>query len=164
LIGGNTMSIRILVVTIGVVLTACAMNAQESTKAAKIERILALTASETATNQMFDQLKAMVASQVPVGSTPEQRAKAQALQGQLFDLMKSRLSADKLRPHYLKIYDEIFSDDEVGAILTFYESPAGRALISTLPVFVAKIMTMMQAELADFPSEIQRIIKEVYAK
>jgi len=86
----------------GLVLLASLAAAQELTKAAKIERLLALTSADATINQMFDQMKTqmktMTASLMPAGTTPEQRAQAEDVQAKVLDLVKSRMSWEKLRP------------------------------------------------------------------
>src|SRR5271166_1574964 len=106
--------IRVLIAT----LVVCGFlgSAQELTKEAKIERILALTNAQAVMDQMFTQIKTMTASMMPPGSTPERSAKAQEVQEKLLDFVKDRMSWDKVRPKYVKIYDETFSDEEITGI------------------------------------------------
>jgi len=47
-------------------------GAQELTKEAKIERLLDAMNADATINQLFDQIKAMTAAQMPPGATPEQ--------------------------------------------------------------------------------------------
>jgi uncharacterized protein len=149
---------------LGVIVAGFAANAQELTKQGKIERILALTNADATVNQIFSQIKTMVASQAPSGATPEQIAKAQEIQDKLLDLIKGRISWDKIRPQYLRIYDETFSVEEIDGIFAFYESPAGRAMLEKMPSLISKAMTVAQSQMADIMPEIERISKEVIQK
>ena len=149
----------IAVLTFGLTVAGLVASAQELTKQAKIERILALTKSEAMLDQMFGQIKTMAASQLPPGST-EQTAKAQEIQGKIMDLVKARMSWDKMRPKYVKLYDETYSDEEVNGIFVFYQSAAGRAMLEKMPLIISKTMTLVQSEMGDIMPEIQRIVKE----
>jgi uncharacterized protein len=142
----------------------CFLSGQQLTKDTKIERLLDLTNASRVIDQVFTQMKSMNASQIPPGSTPEQKAKAQEVHGKIMDLVKSRIGWDKLRPHYLKMYSETFSEEEIDGLLTFYESPAGKAMIEKMPVVMSKTMAMVRELMGDLMPEIQRIAKEVAAR
>jgi hypothetical protein len=135
-------------------------GAQELTKEAKIQRLLTVMNADSLIDQMFEQIKAMTASQVPPGATPEQIAKAREIQGKVMDVVKAHISWEKMRPQYVKLYEETFSDDEVNGMLAFYESPSGRAMLAKMPALVGKIMEVAQAQMKDVLPEIQRIVKE----
>lgn len=144
--------IRVLIGTL--VVCGSFASAQELTKEAKIERILALTNAQAVMDQMFAQIKTSTASMMPAGSTPEQSAKVQEIQEKLLDFVKDRMSWDKVRPKYVKIYDETFSDEEITGILAFYQAPAGRAMLEKLPTLISKSMSVAQSQMTDIMPEI----------
>jgi hypothetical protein len=137
--------------------------AQES-KDAKIERLLDAMNAQSTIDQMFEQIKAMTASQIPPGATPEQAAKAHELQSKIMDLIKARMGWERMRPQYAKMYGETFSDQEISGMLAFYQSPAGRAMLSKMPALMAKVMELTQAQMADLLPEIQRITRDAMPK
>jgi uncharacterized protein len=139
-------------------------GAQELTKEAKIERLLTVMNADNMIDQMFEQIKAMTAAQVPPGSTPQQIAQAREVQTKILDLVKARISWEKMRPQYVKLYAETFSDEEIGGMLAFYGSPAGRAMLEKMPALVTKIMEVAQGQMKDVLPEIQRIIRESIPK
>jgi uncharacterized protein len=139
-------------------------SAQELTKEAKIERLLTVMNADNMIDQMFEQIKAMTAAQVPPGSTPEQIAQARQVQTKILDLVKARISWEKMRPQYVKLYAETFSDEEISGMLAFYGSPAGRAMLDKMPALVTKIMEVAQGQMKDVLPEIQRIIRESVPK
>ncbi|HCC56139.1 MAG TPA: hypothetical protein DEQ47_02540 [Solibacterales bacterium] len=135
-------------------------SGQQLSKEARIERLLTLTNAAANVDRMFDQLKAMAASQMPPGSTPEQQAQARQMQARVMDAIKARMNWEKMRPQYVKLYDETFSDQEIDGMLAFYESPAGRAVLQKMPLLMQKSMSLGMAQVADVMPEIQRIVKE----
>jgi hypothetical protein len=139
-------------------------GAQELTKEAKIERLLTVMNADNMIDQMFEQIKAMTAAQVPPGTSPEQVAQARQVQTKIMDLVKARISWEKMRPQYVKLYAETFSDKEISGMLAFYGSPAGRAMLEKMPALVTKIMGVAQAQMKDILPEIQRIIRESVPK
>ena len=94
-------------------------GAQELTKEAKIEHLLTVMNADNMIDQMFEQIKAMTAAQVPPGTSPEQVAQARQVQTKIMDLVKARISWEKMRPQYVKLYAETFSDEEISGMLAF---------------------------------------------
>jgi len=135
-------------------------GAQELTKEAKIERLLTVVNADNMIDQMLDQIKAMSASQLPPGTTPAQAAQAREIQNKVMDLVKARISWEKMRPQYVKLYAETFSDEEISGMLAFYGSPAGHAMLEKMPTLLTKIMQVAQGQIQDIMPEIQRIIRE----
>jgi hypothetical protein len=132
--------------------------AQELTKEAKIERILALTKADAIIDQMLSQMKALMASQMPADTTPEDRARQVQVQGKMADAIKGLMA--KIRPQQIKIYNDIFSDDEINGLLAFYESPAGRSYLAKMPLIMSQMMIAVQADMKDFQAEIQGAVQE----
>jgi hypothetical protein len=151
---------RSAVLTSALFIAASLGSAQEFSKEAKIERLLMLMNVEATMNQVFEQTKAMIPSQMPSTGTPEQRTKAQQLQARILDLVKARMSWDKMRPQYVKVYSETFSDEEIDGILAFYESPAGRAMLKKLPILLSRMMALAQAQMSDLMPEVQHLTRE----
>ena len=135
-------------------------GAQQLTKEAKIQRLLDVMNADAMIDQMLEQIKAMTASQVPPGTTLEQAAKAREIQSKILDLVKARISWEKMRPQYVRLYGETFSEEEISGMLAFYESPSGRAMLAKMPALVTKVMEVAQAQMKDLLPEIQRVIRE----
>jgi uncharacterized protein len=154
----------ILVLTLSCIATAFPAAAQEMTKQAKIERMLTLSHVDRMMDQMMEQIKTITSSQLPANVTPEQRAKVEETTTKIMDLVKQRLSWDKMRPEYVKLYSDTYSDEEVNGILAFYESSAGQAMLEKMPELMAKSMALAQAQMSDILPEIQRISKEAAAQ
>jgi uncharacterized protein len=154
----------IAIFVLGFVFAGALASAQELTKQAKIERLLTVTKADAMLDQTLNQMKGMMASQIPQGGTPEQQARARELQGKILDLVTARMGWDKMRVEFVRIYDELFSEDEINGILAFYQSPAGRATLEKMPQLMTKAMAYAQSQMADLLPEIQRITKEASQK
>jgi uncharacterized protein len=139
-------------------------SGQNLSKEAKIERLLVLMNPVGMMDQVLDQSKAMMTSQMRPSATPAQRSQAQERQARILDLLKARMSWDKLRPQYVKVYSETFSDQEIDGMLAFYQSPAGRAMVQKMPMLLPKIMALAQAQIGDLTPAIQRIMRETQQK
>lgn len=157
----KSISVLMFGLILSILMLGFRANAQELTKDAKIERILVLTKGDAMIDQLFSQIKAMTASQLPRDATAEQRDILQAFQDKLMDLVKTRISPEKLRPQYVKLYRDTFSDEEINGLLAFYESPAGHAMIEKMPLLLANSMALGQAQMSDIMPEIKRLSDEV---
>src|SRR5260370_19631717 len=155
---------RIPILTLTIVITGLLASAQEPTKEAKINRVLALMKADALTDQVFQQMKAMTASMVPADATEKQRAQARELDAKLMDLVKARMGWDKMRPEYVKLYSETFSDGEIDGMLAFYQSPAGRAVLEKMPLLISKSMALAQSHMAGIMQEVERLVKEAIQK
>lgn len=151
----NTIHIEVITLALCSLLYGIPVRGGELTKEAKIERILALTNADAAIEQMLNQAKALLLSQLPAGTTPEDRAKQQIIQEKIMNLMKDM--RNKLHPQDVRIYNDIFSDEEINGLLSFYESPAGRALIQKTPLVISQMTIAMQSEMGNLKQEIERI-------
>ena len=145
----------IIALAIGLVSTGVVASAQQTTKEAKIEKILALTNSTAMLDQLLGPMKTMA---VPPGGSPQERAQAEAAMTKILDLTKGLV--EKLRPEMVKAYSDTFSEEEIDGMLAFYQSPAGRALLEKTPALTGKMMTLMQTQMTQLLPEILRISKE----
>lgn len=91
---------------------------------------------------------------------PEQKEKLEAVREKLAATMREELSWESMKAIYLEIYAQQFSREEVDAMITFYESPAGRALVVKMPAVLQKSSDLMQARLQGLMQKLQVAIKE----
>ena len=140
-------------------------KAQENTKTAKIEELLKLTNAEAMSQQMFGQMRAMTTRQLDTMSGSEE-AKAAAAQtvDKLMSRLQERLSWAKMKPEYVRLYDEVYSDEEITGILAFYKSAAGQALLKKMPILMTKSMEIGQRQMSDLMPELQRITRDAAEK
>jgi hypothetical protein len=141
------------------------LKAQETTKAEKIEELLKVTGAETMSQQIYGQMRAMTTRQIEtMDSSAESKAAAAQMIDKLMTELQDRLSWAKMKPEYVRLYDEVYSDEEITGILAFYKSAAGQALIKKMPLLMTKSMEISQRQLSGLMPEIQRITKEAAEK
>jgi len=140
-------------------------KAQENSKTAKIEELLKLTNAEAMSQQMYGQMSAVASKQLDAGGVSEE-AKAAAAQmiGKLMAQLQERLSWARMKPEYVRLYDEVYSDEEITGIPAFYKSAAGQAFVKKMPLLMTKTMEMAQRQTADLIPDVQRIVREAAQK
>src|SRR6476646_4440702 len=132
-----------------------------SDKTVQIEEMFRLTKPEQMLQQMMQQMHSMQAAQLEkTNLTPEKKAQAQQAMQKMSKVLEERLSWDKMKPIYTKIYDETFTAEELSGIVTFYKSPAGRAMVEKMPMMMSKAMGAVQQQMGDIMQQMQQIVKE----
>ena len=78
--------------------------------------------------------------------------------------MREEMTWDKLRPLYVQIYQESFTQEEIDGLIAFYESPAGVAFVEKMPFVMQKSMSIMQSRMAPMMEKMKAAIKEAIAE
>jgi uncharacterized protein len=115
-------------------------------------------------DKMFDglaaQMKQMAAqqSQIPASATPEQRQKAEELQGKIMDLSMSeaKLMIGKMDA----IYASVYSEAELKAMVAFFKSPEGQSMMAKQPQIMAQMMPLVQEMQQSLMPKMQKLIQD----
>ena len=155
----------VLISSIALLLTASGALAQDAARKAKIEEMFRLMNIDRMMQQVMSQMKAMTEQQISgMKLPPEGQAAAQESQGRIMELVAERMSLEKMKPAYIQLYSEVFTDEELDGILAFYRSPAGRAMLEKTPLLMTKAMALVQKQMGDIQPEIEKMMKELDAK
>ncbi len=109
---------------------------------------------EAAQKQMVDQV--LAGQEV----TPEQRQRIDALVKKSSARMADMLSWEKMQPLYRDIYRQTFSAEDMDAMIAFYGSPAGQAVLDKMPALMQHTMVAMQKMIAPMLQDMQRDLQE----
>lgn len=140
-------------------------HADESTKAAKIDELMRLTKVESMTGKMGGQIRAMMMNQLNAAGLPEEsHAGAAEMMNKVVAQVEERMSWDKLKPEYMKVYADVFSEEEITGIVAFYKTPIGHAMLDKMPLLMSKSMEISQRRMAGLMPEIHRQMQEVMQK
>jgi len=115
---------------------------------------------------MNESMKASMANAAPNGqeSADAQRRATDYLQkfNQLMqEKMIQKFDALDLAAIYVPVYDKYFSIDDIRAMTGFYESPAGKKMVSSMAPMTADAMGAMMPAIMKMTADIQ---KEIYAE
>lgn len=114
-----------------------------------VEALLAATKSES----ILDTLSANMEQTLRTGMTqsmagrritPQQQSFLDNAPQQFAALIKEELTWAHLKPMYVQLYQESFTQEEVDGLLAFYRSPAGEALTKKMPVVAQKTLVLVQ--------------------
>ncbi len=134
-------------------------------KTGLIEKLLVLTNTEKNTENLLEQIKkAQIAQLNELDLPPEKEERAKELQRKIFDLLYDELNWESLKPEYVELYAAAFSEEELGQMVDFYESPAGQRLIEKMPFLVRKSSELVQGRVQKVLPKIRQLMREVVAE
>ncbi len=134
-----------------------------------IKQLLAITHAQKLVDGMrgqFDSLMNNIIQQALKGKTPtaKQQQAIENMKNRMVALIQGELAWGKLEPLYLRLYQESFTEEEVAGMLSFYETPAGQAVIYKMPVLMQKTMVDMQKMIVEITPQMQTIQENFVAE
>ncbi|OQA32666.1 MAG: hypothetical protein BWY57_01787 [Betaproteobacteria bacterium ADurb.Bin341] len=78
----------------------------------------------------------------------------------LVRIFQEEASWEKLEPIYLKIYADLFTQEEVDGMLAFYKSPTGQAMIKKMPAVTHSSMREVQGRLQPIMAKMSALLQE----
>lgn len=100
----------------------------DSAKRREIEKMMRLTGMEKMVDQLMSQMITTFRTSYP--DVPES----------FWDKFKSKMNSRDLIEKLIPLYDKYYTTEDLKAVNTFYETPAGRKIISTLPRLMSEAM------------------------
>jgi hypothetical protein len=155
-----------VIVTLLVGLSGPCARADETSKAAKIEELMRITKAESMSTQVAGQVRAMMMNQLNAAGVASGKSSAEAAEvmNKLVAQIQERLSWQKLKPDYVKLYAEVFTEEEITGIVAFYKTPIGQAMLQKMPLLMSKTMELVQRQTAGMMPEIQKTVDEMREK
>lgn len=130
-----------------------------------IDKLLEVTATEKLVANVHNQVEqAMKSSMAQTFKAQKLDASAQKLAEDLAkrisDDLQEELSWEKLKPIYVQVYTETFTQEEIDGLIAFYQSPAGKAFVAKMPVVMQKSMVLMQQRMGPVIQKMQKTIHD----
>jgi hypothetical protein len=92
--------------------------------------------------------------------TDAQKNALDAVPTKFEQVMRQEMNWDKLRPLYVQIYRETFTQSEIDGLTAFYKSPTGSAYIDKMPVVMQKSQKMMQEHFAPLAAKMNAAVEQ----
>ena len=140
---------------------SCTLYADDASKNAKIEELFRVMRVDQLQTQMMDQMRTVMSNMFDQAGVPaDLKASRKELEDEVFAVIRRRVSWERLKNDYVKIYADSLTEPEVDSILAFYKTPGGIALLEKLPVITKKSMELGQAQMKDALPEIQQAVEK----
>ncbi|RVT76680.1 DUF2059 domain-containing protein [Flavobacterium sufflavum] len=107
-------------------------NAQSTSKSQKINQLLELTGSGKMAIQMINQI------------TTSFKTSYSKAGDKFWEDFKNEVKAEDLEKMIIPIYDKYYTENDIDQLITFYNSPIGKKMISTMPQIMTESMTAGQ--------------------
>jgi hypothetical protein len=78
--------------------------------------------------------------------------------------MRKEMSWATLRPMYVQIYRDTFTQKEVDGLIAFYKSPTGVAFVDKMPVVMQKSQALMQTRIGPLAESVRAAMQEAVAE
>jgi hypothetical protein len=152
-------------------LAAGALAAQTRTsdpaKLAAIEDMLSVLKMEQQQEQAIGQIRSAFMQQIENevrshggSDSPQFKEEFGKFQDQLFQLIFMRMSWSRMKPEYVRLYDETFTLEELKGITAFYRSPAGKAFVDKLPQVTQRAIEIGQRVVAEAQPDIEKLTED----
>lgn len=147
--------------SLGVFLLVCIpARADEAGKLAKTEELFKLMRMDQMLSQMMDvvmkQTQASTMQRLMGMNLPAHlTAEVEQFQREVGAVLERHIGWDALKAEYGKLYAGAFSEEEIDAIVAFYRSPAGQAMVARQPQLMEQSSVIVQAKMEQAAPEVQ---------
>jgi hypothetical protein len=154
---------RVLLLTLAfsVALTA---RADDATRHAKAEELVAFAHADRLGNQWMDALRQQTTEAVTLqagGSlTPAQKAALDEFQKKVAAAAELQIGWKTVGPGLADIYAKAFTEEQMDAIIAFYKTPAGSALLEKMPEINQQANLLMQSKLATLKNQVEQMFED----
>ena len=152
---------RIILVT-ALLLPSAATAADQDNRKALAEELVSIMQPEKMVNQTMEQVSAVMKQQMQSMDIPaSMKAETDRMAQEMMAYVKEKLDWSKLKPQYVDMYADVFTEDELRQVVTFYKSPGGQAFLNKTPQLMQRSMAMMQGVLSDLPQRMQEMAQKI---
>jgi len=155
-------AIAVLLLLLSSVLTCVA--AQPTSES--IETLLTLTKTEALVESVYGNVEqamrqGMAQAVAEKKLSAEQQRYLEATPKRFVTIMREELSWESLKPMYIEIYRDSFTQEEIDGLIAFYQSPVGMAFVNKMPIVMQKSMTSMQARMQPMMEKMKAAMRQV---
>jgi uncharacterized protein len=154
--------------TLLLVLALCAplaARADEASHRAKAQEMMALLHTERMVQQISENIRKQIADagQNVIGAepTPEKKAKLDEFTKHASEAIDAQLGWTSMQSGFTDIYMKTFTEEQLDAIIAFYKSPAGVALLEKMPTVNAEVTQLGQARLATLQPQLKQLYDDL---
>ena len=155
--------------TLGLVLALGMPPARAAATPESIEKLMQVMQVQTQLDAIYAQtlpaMQNMMRQQMSHQAGGEEAAKLyDQVMPKVNAIIREEFSWTKLRPGFAQVYNETFTQAEVDGLITFYQTPIGKALVQKTPQLAQRSMMMMQQRVPQLMQRIQTIAREEVGK
>lgn len=130
--------------------TAFAQTQPQPASVDSIEKLLELTETKQMYDAMIKEATKMVnqstdrvMSRIPA----DRQTKFRQVMSQLDVIIKEEMSWKKMKPMYVEIYADTFTQEEIDDLTAFYKTPSGQSFIKKQPLVLQRTSALSQEKM-----------------
>ena len=164
----GVMKHNCLLVVAVVFVAACPAYADEASKMAKAEEYLRLAKiDETLQRSMeltMNQMRSGMIQQVTGVKVPAGQEKAFAeFQDKLQAILSEAFAWEKLKPDFVKLIAQTYTETELDGLIDFYKSPTGQAMVAKSPELMKKGSELGRQRVIEAAPQLQKLLRDFVA-
>lgn len=142
-----------------------AARADEASRRTKAQEMMSLLHTEKQIQQNADNLMKQIADAADKAAGPDAssdaKAKADDFKKQASHLVEEQISWKALEPQFTDVYAKAFTEEQLDAIIAFYKSPAGAALLTGMPDVNAQLSKFGQSRIQTLQPQLQKLYTDL---
>ena len=143
-------------------LLAGAARADDASRTAKAEELFQAAKMDQGFKQLLEHAQFTIKAQT--ARLEAAGADKAALEQKISEILSQQMSWDRLRPQYLKVYADTYTEAELDGVLAFYKSPAGQAWFAKSPELGDKTRLITQQAIQNAQAQIRKLIEQATPK
>lgn len=152
---------KLLVLALCLPLVARADEASHKTKAEDLIMLLHLDRMSQGVMENAMRQTTAITAQHYGGSIPPNAAASLAdFQKKLTTLMEPQLGWTAMKPEYVKLFTDDFTEEQLDSMISFYKSAAGQALLEKLPSIEQSVGQTLQAKVRELQPQVLSMFQE----
>lgn len=157
------LSFRLLLLALALCVSAPAMA---ETALQKARRLTALSDPAAQTADMMAALRPQMVAQLRAQAASRGRALSRAALQDVESILseETRRLTNAMRAKMPGVYAEMLTLEEIDALITFYETPSGRAVMAKLPLVAQASMGAMDADILAFQTRVSDRLRAAAAR
>jgi hypothetical protein len=139
-------------------------RADDASHRAKAEQMMTLLHAENLVDQISANLKKQVADAanrvIGPDPTPAQKAQALDLENKAFKMIDDQIGWKVMEPGFADVYAKNFTDAELDAIISFYKTPAGVALLTKMPQVNSQVGQFGSSKMTTLEPQLKQLFQD----
>lgn len=155
---------RTLIAAVVIALTVFSTNAyaDDASKRAIAEELLQVMKAERILKDIYEQSRNLSEQLSPPGNAARAQSEiVSKFKKRLFDIVDETMSWKALKPDFISVYAETYTEDELQAMLAFYKSPIGQSVIDKMPKATQQSMVIVQKRIPEMQKKLKALMEEM---
>jgi hypothetical protein len=152
---------QLLLLVLCLPLAARADDVSHRAKAAQMVELLHTERMvEQNTAAILKQVSDVAEQEMGANPTPQNKTQLTAFENKASQLIDAQVGWKTLQPGIVDLYAQTFSEQELDAIIAFYKTPAGVALLDKMPSINDQIVQLAHSKLAILQPQIRQALDD----